>query len=243
MKKTFFILICLLTIFPNIQISYAVTPTPTVNQELLQAIASKTAQLNLVEKKGIIGIVNDASDTQISLTDSDGNIRFVDVDELTKFSSPSSSAFGISDVTKGMRIGVLGLYNKQSKRILAREVTQQSLANKVIYGAISSIDKVNFEITIVKESGEKIVAEIENITKSYSYSQGTISKSGFSKITAPQTVIVIGTPDKQDPNKILAARIILFPDISISPNINLGASNPTIIPSTGSGKKLTPIVK
>ena len=76
----------------------------------------------LVEKRGIIGTVTDSSDTQITVTDIAGNIRFVDVDELTKFYSSDSKTFGISDIKNGMTIGVLGLYNKQSRRILAREV-------------------------------------------------------------------------------------------------------------------------
>jgi len=244
MKKSFAFLILISFICLSRGSSYAaISPTPSINQQLLDEIASKTAQLNLVEKKGITGTVTDASDTQITLTDINGNTRFIDVDELTKFSSPSSNSFGISDITKGETLGVLGLYNKQSRRILAREVDEITPFPKVIYGAISSVDKTNFEITVVKESGQKIVAEVENITNTYSYSTGITSKSGFSKIIPPVTVIAIGSPDKQDPNKIIALRIILFPDIQINQNINLSAQNsPSIIPSTGSGKKLTPIV-
>ena len=244
MKKSFVFLILISFIFLLDGTSYAaVSPTPSIDQKLLDEIASKTAQLNLVEKKGITGIVTDASDSQITLTDIKGDTRFIDVDELTKFSSPSSDSFGISDITKGENLGVLGLYNKQSKRILAREIDDVTPFPKVIYGAISASDKTNFEITVVKESGEKIVAEVEDLTRTYSYSAGITSKSGFSKIIPPETVIIIGSPDKQDPNKIMASRIILFPDIQINPSINLSVQNsPTIIPSTGSGRILTPIV-
>ena len=224
----------------------AVTATPTVNQTLLEKlgneIASKTAQLNLVEKKGIIGTVTDSSTSQITLTDTNNNTRFVDVDELTKFSSDSSSSFGISDVKKGAILGVLGLYNKQSRRILARSINVLTPFPTIVFGEIANVDKVNFELTVVKANGGRTILEIETITKSYSFSGGNLIKSGFSKIQATQTISAIGFPDKQDPNKIMASQIIIFPDIQLSYNLNLTPSA-AIAPSTGSGVKLYPIKK
>ena len=248
MKKiSILLLITFCLIFTGANVYAAVTPTPsptpTVNQQLLDEIASKTAQLNLVEKKGIVGKVSDVSDTQITLTDLSGNTRFIDVDELTKFYSSSSKSFGISDITKGGNLGILGLYNKQTRRILARKVDLIDQSPQVIYGAVGSIDKTNYELTVVKETGQKIIAEVQSITKTYSYSSENLVKSGFSKIVAPETLIVIGLSDKQDPSKILATRIILFPDVQINPDINLSIQNsPSIVPSTGSGTKLMPIV-
>lgn len=224
------------------------TPTNTNIQQqvddLKNKIASKVAELKLVEKRGIIAFVSDTSDTQITLTDLKGDTRFVDVDELTKFFSSSSKTFGISDIKKGMTLGVLGLYNKQSRRILAREVNEIPTPSKVIFGGIGAIDNKNFEITVVKENGQKSVVGIESLTKSYAYSSGTLNKSGFSKLQKSQTILVIGFPDKQDQSKMLAERLIVFTDIDISSKINLDASLiPTIPPSTGSGKKLYPIIK
>jgi len=248
MKKIIFIFNALFFGFLFVRASFAtatLTPADTnILQKISNEIASKTASLNLIEKRGIIGNVTDYSDTQITLSDLNNNTRFVDVDELTKFSSPTSASFGISDIKKGMTLGILGLYNKQSRRILARDVNVLSLPNTIIYGAISATDNTNFELTIIKEGGAKTIAEVEDITKTYLYSLGELSKSGFSKITPPQTAVVIGIPDKQNPDKIVASSIIVFPDISINPKINLFIqSENSIVPSTGSGRKLTPIVK
>jgi len=249
MKKYIFIVlgILLTTVFFAKTLS-ANAQTPTTSDSLLQKvaneIASKTAQLNLVEKRGIIGTVTDVSGTQIALSDLNGNTRFIDVDELTKFSSPSSNSYGISDVTKGTLLGVLGLYNKQSRRILARDINVESPFPNIIYGAVADIDKVNAEITIAKENGQKVVIEVQDITKTSSFSAGTLSKSGFSKTLTGETIIAIGFPDKQDSHKILGTRIILLPDIQTSFSLNLEATaNPTIPPSTGSGVKLFPIKK
>jgi hypothetical protein len=250
MKKNIIIYLTILmviTIFTG-SANAAITPTPTKTTTLLEKvaneIASKTAQLNLVEKRGIIGTVTDSSGTQITLSDINGNIRFIDVDELTKFSSSSSKSYGISDVTKGSILGVLGLYNKQSRRILARSITVQSPFPNVIYGSIVQIDKTNYELTVVKQNKQKVVIEIQDVTKTSSYTAGTLTKSGFSKTQNLETIIAIGFPDKQDTNKILATNIILLPDIQTNFAIGLEPSvNPTIVPSTGSGKKLFPITK
>lgn len=223
----------------------AATATPTTDQSLIEKlgneIASKTAQLNLVEKRGIIGTVSDSSNAQITLNDPSGNTRFVDVDELTKFSSSANSSFGISDVTKGTTLGVLGLYNKQSRRILAREIEVMNAYPTIVFGEVSNIDSKNFEVTVVKENGGKSVIEIEDITKTYSFTGGTVTKSGFSKIQTMQAVSVTGYPDKQDKNKLLASQIVLLPGIQL--NYNLKPASPTIAPSTGSGVKLYPIGK
>jgi len=90
MKKTFFLIFATLIVFSafaakNLFAATPVPPTSSVDQELqqklLNQIASKAAQLKLTEKRGIIGTVTESKDTSITLTDVNGNTRFVDVDE------------------------------------------------------------------------------------------------------------------------------------------------------------------
>lgn len=200
------------------------SPTPTIKatqppnaniiNELKDRIASRVAQLNLVERRGAIGFVTDVSDTQITANDPQDNIRFIDVDELTKFSSPSAKeAFGISDISKGSKIGVLGLFNKQSKRLLARFVDILILP-KSIHGSVSGIDKENFTIKIMTEKGEEILADIETTTKVKSYTkEDGLIKSGFSKIQENTRIILIGFVDTNDKNRVVASRILIFPEI------------------------------
>lgn len=251
MKKYF--LIFLLTLFSiSLIIKHAAvaqTTSPTnanIQQQitdLKNKIASRVAELNLVEKRGIAGAVKDHSDTQITITDLNGNTRIVDVDELTNFNS-SSKSFGISDLKSGQIISVLGLYNKQSKRILAREIEVISPFPQIIFGGVGLVDSDNFEITVVKENGVKVVVEVEDLTKSFSFSNDTLVRFGFSKLGPSQTIIVVGRPDKQNTDKILAERIIVLPDVDITTRINFGVLlTPTVVPSTGSGVKLYPITK
>ncbi len=231
------------------------TPTPTPNSldaqisNLKDKIASRVAQLKLVDKRGIIGIVTDVSQTQITITDLSGNTRFIDVDELTKFTSPSvKTSFGISDITKGAKIGVLGLYNKESRRILARFV-DVLITPVFLTGGISNLDKTNYTITLLTESKNSFVVDIEDSTKTYSYDvTAGLTKAGFSKILEAERVSVIGFLDIKNPKHIIASRIILFPLLPLSPKITIFKPTQldlqgTIVPSTGSGHKLTPLGK
>lgn len=206
------------------------TPTPTGNQSVTQIeeqinnlkdkIASRVAQLKLVEKQGIIGTVTDIGETQITIKDINGDIHFIDVDELTQFSSPNAkSNFGISDITKGTTIGVLGLYNKDSRRLLARFVDVMVLP-QFITGAIASIDTKNYTLTIVQNNNKQITAEIEDITKTSSYDKSAgLTKSGFSKVQVGERVTLVGYTDKQNSKDIIASRIIVFPTLPLNPAI------------------------
>lgn len=230
--------------------AHAASPSPESNQKVLEdlrdRVASTVAKLNLVERRGIIGKVSDISNTQITLNDVKGNTRFVDVDELTKFSSlANSGSFGISDIKKGSTLGVLGLYNKQSRRILARSVAEITLT-KMVNGNIATIDRDNFLFHVATGKNEQYKVSVETTTRTFSYdleSQELI-RSGFSKLKENEKVFVKGEVDQEDEKKISADKIIVFPDIVKTPNIpNVQVPLPSPTTSTGSGKKLTPITR
>lgn len=238
------------TSIPTSSPTGAVTPTSTQGliqqiDELKDRIASRVAELKLVEKKGVIGTVTDVAETQLSLTDVHGNTVFIDVDELTKFSSPNAkSSFGISDVTKGSTVGVLGLYNKESRRILARFVDVMNVPI-VLSGAVTGIDSQNFNLTLTTIDKKDTTIDVENITKTYTYGKTTgLVKAGFSKIVQGERVMVIGFPDVKNKNTIIASRILRFPELPINPAIALFKPEDVgVTPSTGSGTKLVPIIR
>lgn len=252
MKKITALFIALMILITAGQSYAATTPTPTAAvstteeqiNNLKDRIASRVAQLNLVEKKGFIGKVTDISETQLTLVDMSSTSRIVDVDELTNFSSPSAkSSFGISDISKGTSIGVIGLYNKDSRRLLARFVDVLNMP-QVITGGILTIDSDAFTFTVATQSNDPANIDVENITKTVSYTKtGGSVKAGFSKLAVGERVQIVGYPDVKNKNLIIASRILLLPGLPVNPKITL--INPTDIApvSTGSGKKLTPIVK
>lgn len=228
MYKKFFLLLLLVTCYLLTVASsaHAATPTPVdktteIRDRLITNIASRVAQLKLVEKRGIIGKVNDVTNTQITVTDFQNNTRFVDVDELTKFSNPAATgAFGISDIVKDSTVGILGLYNKESRRILARFVNVITVP-VVVHGGVSAIDNENFSINIATEEGKQMTVDVENLTRTYSYAQkGDYVRSGFSKIKENYNIIAIGVLDRKDDQRLIATRIIFFPEIPSSPKVN-----------------------
>ncbi len=230
------------------------TPTPIGGQSidgldkqlnnLKERIASRVAQLNLVDKRGIVGTVTDVNGTQITITDIQGNTRYIDVDELTQFMSTSSKQIGISDITKGSAIGILGLYNKESKRILARFIDEMTLPT-LISGAVTNIDKENYEITVSTPDKKDRIVEIDTITKTVVYGKDTgLVRSGFSKIQQGERVFVVGYPDTKNNTKLIAGRIIRMPDVAVNPKIViLKPDEMGITSSTGSGVKLAPLIK
>lgn len=266
MKKISIIIVILALFYITPQTIHAATaaktsptPGPSTQEEqqnlsnqidqLKERIASKVAELNLVDKRGILGTVSDASNNQITLTDIQGNIRFIDVDELTVFSSPSAKTdFGISDIVKGTTLGAYGLYNKESKRLLARFIDVLTLPSYTS-GEISAVDRANYTLTVAGENNKQTVVDIEDFTKTttYSGSDDTAAVSGFSKLDTGNRVIIVGYPNKTIKNRVTATRIMVFPDLLKDPKITIPqaaiSGTGDITPSTGSGKKLTPITK
>lgn len=215
------------------------TPTPTNSPSLLDQeinslkdkIASKVAELRLVERRGIFGTVSNVTNSQITITDPKDATRYIDVDELTKFSSPSAKgSFGISDIVKGNTIGALGLYNKQSQRLLARFV-DVIIAPQIFHGTVITADKSAFTISIATDNKKQYLADVEDVTKTLLYTKDAgLVRAGFSKITNNEHIIVIGFLNKQDPTHITATRILLFPDIPMNPAISVPTEEPSLTP-------------
>lgn len=220
---------------PTDEPTEAPSPTPTKTENKLEKnfvnkVASIVAKLDLVEKKGLIGTVNSVDNTQLTITDLGNETNFIDVDEITEFASPSAQeSYGISDLTKGAKIAILGLYNKQSRRTLARFI-EITVLPKTIHGSIISKDVGEFTIDVFSDDGNAYTADIESSTKTFVYKKGTgILRSGFSKLENNQRVILRGFPVKTDPKRITTTRILILPEIPKNPKLDF-LQIPTEVP-------------
>ena len=220
--------------------SISVSPTPQdagekinaqINQ-LKERIASKVAELNLVEKRGVIGTVNDTSGNQITFNDLAGEKRYIDVDEITKFSSPSAnSSFGLSDLVKGTIISVLGQYNKNSQRILARFIDTYTTPT-FLSGRISNLDTKNYTITVTDENQKQTNVDVQTLTVISNYTKDSgIAKYGFSKLVIGDRVMVTGFPDKTDKTLLIGSRVLDLAELPENPNIIVDAPTDIITPS------------
>lgn len=212
-----------------------------INQ-LKEKIASRVSELNLVEKRGIVGTVADVKGNQVTLTDAAGNTRFVDVDEITKFSSgEKNGTFGLSDIKSGSKISALGIYNKQSKRLLARFVSTYTVPT-MYSGAITAIDAKNFQLTVMTPEQKEVKVDVETTTKLSSYTpEDGLVKYGFSKLAVGDRVSFAGTPVTGD--VIAASRLVDFIGIPKDPRIVVtGAStaSPAATVTTAPAKATTP---
>jgi hypothetical protein len=249
-KKILFITGLLFFVFINKSYAAVPTPSPTssaaVNSQINQLkdkIASQVSKLNLVEKRGIIGTIQAVSNNQITLTDIKGNTRYVDVDEITKFSSGSSSSFGLSDLKKGMQVSAFGIYNKESQRILARYIYTATVPTRYS-GEITAIDGKNFQITIMTTDQKSAKVEIDTASTVDSYSTGgELTKYGFSKLNVGDRVLVTGYPDKKDATLLIADRMTVYLDAPKDQSIQIvtPTAAATIAPTSAGGKNLKPI--
>lgn len=238
-----FLTITFLTIAPN---SYAqtttLTPKPsgttsptsigdsTQIEKIKDLVASRVAELKLVEKRGILGTVTQTTSTQITLTDIHNKRRVVDIDEITKFASPSSKSFGISDIKKGDMLGIVGLLNKGTDHILARFVNTVSNIPTLFDGVITEVDRRNFVVTAVNEKGEKVSIDIETSTKISSHTQADdLIKSGFSKVQPGERIYASGFMDDTVKNQLNADRIIHFPELALSDDLKRLAETETVV--------------
>lgn len=182
-------------------------------EKIKDMVADKVSKLNIIEKRGFIGTVQDVSNTQITVQDIHGKKRFIDIDELTKFqeSIGSSKTFGISDVEKGDKLSFVGQYNKDTERLLARFVTYTNSIPEYISGTVSKIDAKNFTITVTTPKNENYTVDIERSTNTRSYdSEDGMQKSGFSQISEGEKILVVGFADEEEDDRYAASRILHF---------------------------------
>lgn len=217
------------------------TPSPSVKAEVTKesqsaiekikdAVASKVAELNLVEKKGIYGKVVETTTSQITIEDTQGNQHIVEIDELTRFEGErQSDDFGISDIENDSTISAVGLYNKETEKLLARFITQKVNIPTAISGAISALDEDEYTITVIDKEGVEYIVDIERSTDSYVFDKD-LTDSGFSKFAIGEKVIVTGPLSKEEDNRISAERVLHFkalpPTAEVKKHISKEAESP-----------------
>lgn len=240
MKYAFFLILAILSLINPLvvgaektalipsTIKKSASPSAEIDriEKIKEMVASRVAELKLVEKRGFIGVVKEISNTQLTLEDKKGNKRLVDIDELSKFNDPGSKTFGISDVKKGDTLVCLGLYNKDNKRLLARFINKAKTSPKQIEGVIVNKNKTDFILDVATEDGKTFQVEVETSTKIQSYQKEEgLKKAGFSKITTGQRILATGFFDLKKTTQLNADRILYFIDIPGSEKMKNNQTN------------------
>lgn len=227
MKNILIIIITLLTLVPNIAVAQESTPSgsqvPESEEEIERVqrikdiVASKVAELNLVEKRGIIATVKEISSTEIEAVDYRGNDIVIDVDELTSFDFEDEE-LGITDLEFGVSYSFVGLFNKDSGKLLARFISPAASIPNYVNGAISKIDEENFQIEVVDAKGQTFTIDIETATDTMIVDEeGQLNESGFSELAVGQRIIVAGYSLEE--NEMSATRVMHFEQIPPSTQV------------------------
>ena len=231
MKKIFILIITIIFLFPQTVFSQSSenneneTPENKIDQ-IKEKVTNRVAELDLVEKRGIVGTVEEVNGTQIKINDLNDKIRIIEIDEITKYSSPEKYGFNANDIEKGTRLSIIGLYNKDSEKLLARFISEISIPEFLV-GVISEKNEDDFTATLITEDENKYLIDIETITRTFSFLDGELDSSGFSDLESLQNVIVIGFLDPKEKGRISATKIITFPDTPNNPNIKIETPEPT----------------
>ena len=183
--------------------------------EIKEKIASTVAELNLVSKKAFVGEITRLEKNQISI-DKNGETKILEVDELTKYIAVDEDnkrgEIKFSNLSIGNRILAIGLYNKDSRKLLARIIMLKNIPANIT-GVVREVDIKDGTITVEERKKSKtLIIDIEKTTKISLYSMGGgIAKSGLSKIEIGQRAHVFGNLNEEEEDRIGALRILLLP--------------------------------
>lgn len=214
------------------------TPTDAAElqriEQIKNLVASRVAELKLVDRVGFLGTVQESGNTQITIQDINETPISIDIDELTKFSDSANNKFGISDIKKNDTVAAVGLFNKQTKRLLARLVTKMYSIPVYFEGILTDKDTKNFTFTARDEKGKERILNIESSTKILSFANVDDSpvKSGFSKINTGIRIFAAGFGDLKDKKILNVARMIAFLDLS--PSVEMEKYAPNVAEPSGS---------
>lgn len=188
--------------------------TPTQNHkisDLKERIASKVAELNLVEKRGFLGQIASISATRIVLTDLQDRTRIIDTDELTK--SSKTGDFSPSSFGDGDTIAAFGIYNKNSRVLLARFLDTQRILKRV-FGEVTVRSDRDFSFSVKDDKGQKHEISFEKTTIANVWENGKLTKIGFSKIKTGQRIFVVALESGE------AMRLTTFPGLATEQSNN-----------------------
>jgi hypothetical protein len=110
----------------------------------------------------------------------------------------------------------IGLYNKDSRKLLARFITKKVFPLN-INGVVREVDIKNGTLKVEdKKKGQTFTVDIEKNTKitNYTKEQG-LAKFGLSKIEIGQRAHVNGIASTSEENRIAASHILLLPGNAI----------------------------
>lgn len=200
----FFALFLLLNSYSFVSLAFAEDSSPSANliKQILQESASKAAQIKKVvdqklTNKEYSGVVNDKTDSKITLTGKDSSLTVI-TNEYTDFSSQTKT----QKISSGDFIVALGDLN-DANELVAKKVIKipapKEASVSAYFGKV--ILKGPTGITVTDKDSKKLNININSDT-SYQIGKDT---ADFSDVSISKTIISVGS---KDDNGEISARFI-----------------------------------
>mgnify|MGYP001606396858 CR=1 FL=1 len=236
-RITFFILAILIAILsPGTAAAAIATPASQIKaeattsgdkmkklEELKDRLATKVAELRQTQRKAMFGTVLEVSLVSITLETPNKNVKLElgDNAKVVQLIKEKRTTLSTSDISKGDIITVFGEYDPTIDLLRPKIIVIQKKPAKHIRGKIKEINKTDFSISVETNDAQVYIVDIESTTRSLWWtSAGGTVKSGFSKFTVGDTVLVSGQPIPKKDMRISADRVV-----------NIGSLSPTAIQS------------
>jgi len=213
------------------------TTTPNTKiEDLKDRLATKANELRVLSKKAVVGILKSVGVAQatIELPTKDIKIELVDDIPVIQYLKGKRTKLTVDDLDTGDPLVVFGTYDATLDILSAKYLFIQDAVQryeKHLTGTVTEIDSKKYTITMKAFEGQQVILDIESTTKTNILNGDKQEKSGFSKITAGDRLVVYAVVEPKKTDLYSAIRIL-----------NLGTAgspNTTIAPTPEPTKSST----
>jgi hypothetical protein len=205
--------------FTNVESSASGEKTKKL-EELKDRLATKVAELRQTQRKALFGTVLEVSLVSLTLETPNKNVKLElgDTLKIVQLIKDKRTTLSTSDISKGDIVTVFGEYDPTIDLLRPKIIVIQKKPSKHIRGKIKEINKTDFSINVETNDAQVYVIDIESTTRSLGWTQaGGMVKSGFSKFTVGDTVLVSGQPVPKKDLRISADRVVNIGSLSPAP--------------------------
>lgn len=180
--------------------------------DLKERLATRVAELQLINKRSFYGVLNEKTDTKFDLAHKELDQLVATDTETTFFSQDINgkrTSTDLASIEPGQSLVVFGTLDIDGKTLIAQEAIAQVMPT-TYFGPVTNVD--SNEGTFTVSNGETVIFDYEIGTKCVLYvDEGEIDTCGLSKIKEQSLVIVRGEPDATNLTSAKALRVLVLP--------------------------------
>lgn len=195
-------------------VSFLILASPALAADLdalKERLATKVAELRTTEKRAIYGSVKIVSETTLVVETKTRDVKVELAEEVMVFQylRGKRTELSLADIEKGDLVTVYGDYDTTLELLKASFILIQTTPPIRVSGAVATIDRNDFSLTLTTPDAQTYTVDIEPTTKVTRWDKTSkFTKSGFSKVNQGETLHVVGTTVPKKENRVSAVRIL-----------------------------------